>query len=109
MAITTASAATAREINRAIQTHQRNWRHGALVRLRDGTKAWPGDCIATRRNDSRLASTGGAPVRNRQTWTVTGVKGDGSLTASNPDRGEVVLPADYVARHVELGWAVTGY
>ena len=28
---------------------------------------------------------------------------------SAPDRGTVVLPADYTARHVELGWATTGY
>jgi hypothetical protein len=28
---------------------------------------------------------------------------------SAPDRGTAVLPADYASRHVELGWAVTGY
>ncbi len=48
-------------------------------------------------------------MRNRQAWTVTAVRGDGNLAASHPERGEVILPADYVARHVELGWAVTGY
>ncbi len=109
VAITTASAATARAINKAIQLHQRNWRHGASVRLRDGTRVWAGDCIATRRNDSSLVATAGASVRNRQAWTVTSVRGDGSLVVSHPERGEVILPADYVARHVELGWAVTGY
>ncbi len=109
VAITTASAATARDFNRAIQNHQRNWRNGAGVRLRDGTKAWPGDCVATRRNHSGLVATGGTSVRNRQTWTVTAVRPDGSLTVSHPERGEVVMPADYVARQVELGWAVTGY
>ncbi|MDQ6698024.1 MAG: hypothetical protein M3Z46_11280 [Actinomycetota bacterium] len=48
-------------------------------------------------------------VRNRQTWTVAAIDADGRLTASHPERGTVTLPADYVARHVELGWAVTGY
>ena len=28
---------------------------------------------------------------------------------SDPERGKVLLPAGYVTRHVELGWAVTGY
>ena len=109
VAITTASATTAREINKAIQVHQRNWRHGASVRLRDGTRVWAGDAIATRRNYSSLLSSAGTPVRNRQAWTVTSVRGDGSLTAAHPERGEVRLPPHYVARHVELGWAVTGY
>jgi ATP-dependent exoDNAse (exonuclease V) alpha subunit len=48
-------------------------------------------------------------VRNRHTWTVVAVGHDGSLTVAEPDRGTVTLPADYVARHVELAWAVTGY
>jgi ATP-dependent exoDNAse (exonuclease V) alpha subunit len=48
-------------------------------------------------------------VRNRHTWTVVAVGRDGSLTVSDADRGTVTLPADYVTRHVELGWAVTGY
>jgi hypothetical protein len=40
---------------------------------------------------------------------VTEAHPDGSLTVTHPERGSVDLPADYVARHVELGWAVTGY
>jgi ATP-dependent exoDNAse (exonuclease V) alpha subunit len=48
-------------------------------------------------------------VRNRQTWTVTAVRADGSLDVADRERGSVRLPAAYVARHVELGWAVTGY
>ncbi|MDP9070486.1 MAG: hypothetical protein M3N68_04235 [Actinomycetota bacterium] len=109
VAITTASAATAREINKAIQHDRRNWLQGASLRLRDGTRVWAGDCIATRRNDGSLVATGGASARNRQTWKVTSVRGEGSFTAAHPERGEVVLSAAYVARHVELGWAVTGY
>jgi hypothetical protein len=40
---------------------------------------------------------------------VEAVGADGSLVVSHPVRGRVRLPAAYVARHVELGWAVTGY
>ena len=48
-------------------------------------------------------------MRNRQAWTVEHVGEDGSLTVSHPTRSRVRLPADYVSRNVELGWAVTGY
>lgn len=109
VAVTTSTAARAREINEAIQHHEGDWRCGRSVRLRDGTSVWAGDRIATRRNDRALLTTNGSSVRNRQTWTVTAVGADGSLAISDPDRGDAVLPADYVARHVELGWAVTGY
>ena len=42
-------------------------------------------------------------------WTVAATRADGSITVHHDERGSVGLPADYVARHVELGWAVTGY
>lgn len=78
------------------------------MELADATRALVGDQIATRRNAPLVTDTGVA-VRNRYTWTVVAVRAGGSLTVANPDRGTVTLPADYVARHVELGWAVTGY
>jgi hypothetical protein len=40
---------------------------------------------------------------------VTTVHRNGDLTVVDADRGAVHLPAGYVARHVELGWASTGY
>jgi len=109
VAITTASAATAREINQAIQHHQGHWRAGSGVRLHDGTKVFVGDTVATRKNERMLLDSHGNPVRNRQTWTVAEVRPDGALLVRAPDRGEVLLPAGYVSRSVELGWAVTGY
>ncbi len=48
-------------------------------------------------------------MRNRQTWIVTAAHVDGSVTAHHGERGDVILPRSYVGRHVELGWAVTGY
>jgi len=77
--------------------------------LRDGTRAHVGDQVATRRNDSALRTDAGERVRNRHTWTVTATRPDGSLTVEQSQRGSVELPARYVAEHVELGWAVTGY
>ncbi len=103
------TAETARRINIEIQ-RQTNRRPGrGRVALADGTRAGPGDRIATRRNQPSLRTTDGRQVRNRHTWTVETTGPDGSLTVAHPDRGAVRLPADYVAEHVELGWAVTGY
>jgi conjugative relaxase-like TrwC/TraI family protein len=108
VAITTTNSEMARAINREIQylAHPRTVRG---VPLRDNTIAQAGDQIATRRNDPKLWTHLGHQVRNRHLWTVTDTHADGSLTVAHPDRGTVDLPADYVARHVELGWAVTGY
>jgi conjugative relaxase-like TrwC/TraI family protein len=108
LAITCTTSATARAINLEIQRRRRCRRAGPVVELADGTQALVGDQIATRRN-ARLVTDTGAAVRNRHTWTVVAVGRDGSLTVADPDRGTVMLPGDYAARHVELGWAVTGY
>jgi conjugative relaxase-like TrwC/TraI family protein len=109
VAITTASAGTAQAINVEIQHRRNPTRSGPNVALADGTVAFAGDRIATRRNDPRLLTTARAEVRNRQSWTVSEVHRNGDLTITDPDRGTVRLPAGYVARHVELGWATTGY
>jgi len=108
VAVTTASAGTARAINVAIQHRRNPRRRGEHVRLADGTAAFVGDQVATRRNLALVTQRGSA-VRNRQSWTVGAVGEDGSLEVSDPERGSVRLPASDVARHVELGWAVTGY
>ena len=107
VAITTARVETARAINRAIQ-FQRRSHHTPGVRLADGTSAHVGDQVATRRNSGERTDRGVA-VRNRQLWTVAAVERNGWLTVENPERGRVTLPRSYVADHVELGWAVTGY
>ncbi|WP_188893451.1 MobF family relaxase [Microlunatus endophyticus] len=82
------------------------------VALHDGTAAGAGDTIVTRNNDRRL-TTGKGWVKNGDTWTVVDAHTDGSLTVQRPGargrRGRVVLPADYVAEHVELGYAITAH
>jgi conjugative relaxase-like TrwC/TraI family protein len=63
-----------------------------------------GDRVATRRNDADLG------VANRQTWTVTSLGKDGSLTLQSNGRGrgrDRVLPAEYANRFVELAYAAT--
>ena len=109
VAITTASTGTARAINVEIQRRRSPRRQRRSVALADGTQVFVGDQVATRRNDASVLARRGTAVRNRHTWTVTAIGVDGSLTVEDPNRGEAHLPADYVARHVELGWAVTGY
>jgi len=81
------------------------------VELHDGTRAAAGDSVITRHNDRRLRA-GRGWVRNGDRWTVTEVRDDGSLTLRRATRkrgASVVLPADYVAEHVDLGYAVTSY
>ncbi|MGH9180551.1 MAG: AAA family ATPase [Acidimicrobiales bacterium] len=109
VAITTASTGTARAINVEIQRRRNPRQEGPSVALADGTRVFVGDQVATRRNDASVVAADGAAVRNRQTWTVTAIGEDGSLTLVDRQRGSVRLPKDYVARHLELGWAVTGY
>jgi conjugative relaxase-like TrwC/TraI family protein len=80
--------------------------HGE-VRLRDGTHASVGDVVLTRRNDRRLGVSSTDWVKNGDRWTVTGVRG-GNLAVRHRDSGlTTVLPAEYVAAYVELGYAST--
>ncbi|ACV05706.1 Multifunctional conjugation protein TraI [Kytococcus sedentarius] len=84
---------------------------GQEVELTDGTTAGIGDTIITRRNDRRLRN-GKDWVRNGDTWTITGVRDDGSVTIRKTGRrfgGTIVLPTTYVADHVDLGYAITAH
>ena len=80
----------------------------AVVRIAGGEHAYVGDVIVTRRNDRELRTSIGEPVRNRDLWTVTATHADGALTVSHlGGHGTLTLPADYVGRHVRLGYAAT--
>ncbi|WP_257478507.1 ATP-dependent DNA helicase [Acidipropionibacterium jensenii] len=81
------------------------------VALHDGTRAATGDVVITRRNDRRLRA-GRSWVRNGDRWTVIDARDDGSLALQRAGAkwgATVIGPADYVAEHVELGYAVTSY
>ena len=91
---------------------------GVEVMLVDGSAASAGDVIITRRNN-RALRTSGTPtdgprtagedfVKNGDRWTVTAARDDGSLQVVNTRTGrDTVLPAAYVAGHVQLGYATT--
>jgi conjugative relaxase-like TrwC/TraI family protein len=65
------------------------------------------DLIVTRENDRRLRTTSGW-VKNGDEWSVTATHEDGSLSVARlRGHDSVVLPARYVATHVELAYAST--
>ncbi len=66
----------------------------------------PGDEIVTRQNDRQLVTDRGDMVRNRAIWTIDLIHRDGSLSVSGQS-GRIHLPVEYVAEHVELGYART--
>ena len=81
------------------------------VGLRDGTAASEGDLVITRHNDRRLRN-GRTWVRNGSRWIVTAVREDGSVSIRPAARrfgGGIVLPADYVVEHLDLGYAITAH
>ena len=78
------------------------------AQIAGGERAHVGDVVATRRNDRTLITSAGEPVHNRETWTVTAIGSDGSLTVTREQgHGTVTLPADYAHDHVRLGYAAT--
>ncbi|UUZ58708.1 MobF family relaxase [Nocardioides sp. B-3] len=80
---------------------------GPSVRLSDECDARVGDVVITRRNDRRLGISGSDWVKNGDRWIITATK-DGRLSVQHRDSGlHTMLPAEYVAEHVELGYAST--
>jgi AAA domain len=98
-------------INNHIQNTRRE--HGHIddeqqVAIGGREHAHIGDVVATRRNHRHLTTTTGERVRNRDQWTVTNIHDNGDLTLTPIDgRGQITLPAEYVAEHVRLGYAAT--
>lgn len=86
------------------------------ITLHDETRAGIGDIVVTRLNNRHLRAEhddgnidwGRDWVKNGDLWRVVTRGGDGALRARHLETGAtVVLPADYVAAHVELGYAAT--
>ena len=73
-----------------------------------GGRDWQaGDVLRARRNDRRL-KLGDGHVRNGDRYQVLGPSPeDGLIVEDLLGRGRIVLPAAYVAEHVEYGWAST--
>jgi conjugative relaxase-like TrwC/TraI family protein len=82
--------------------------HAPTVVLADQLTASVGDTIRTRKNARWLPIGRTDFVRNGYRYTVTEVMTDGSLKARHLRSGRIVtLPADYLAKHVTLGYAAT--
>lgn len=81
---------------------------GRVLTLADGTKVSKGDRIITRENDRRLRISRTNWVKNGDRWHVRSVNADGSLTVVHDAIGKAItLPADYVSKTVQLGYATT--
>jgi DNA primase catalytic core len=81
---------------------------GRVLTLADGTKVSEGDRIITRENDRRLQISRTNWVKNGDRWHVKKVNANGSLTVVHDKLGKTItLPADYVSKTVQLGYATT--
>lgn len=77
--------------------------------LSEGTTLGVGDVVVTRRNVRALVS-GSGWFKNGDLWQVVAVRRDGSLVVKRPNRSDTAtLPAAYVSRHVELGYATAAH
>jgi conjugative relaxase-like TrwC/TraI family protein len=95
-----------RELNLRAQTARGP--AGESAPLADGCAAHVADVVISRRNDRRLGINGTDWVKNGDRWQVEAVRADGGLAVRHLDsRLQMTLPADYVAAHVELGYAST--
>ena len=67
------------------------------------------DLVVTRENNRRL-TTDTSWVKNGDVWIVSATRANGSMTVTRVSgHGSVVLPAGYVAEHVELAYATTAH
>ena len=81
---------------------------GPVRRLADGNEASMGELIITRENDRGLRTSATDWVKNGDRWTVLEIHDGGDLSVQHTQhRRTVRLPADYVARSTELGYACT--
>ena len=102
--------APARELVRELNLRAQAARgtDGPSAPLSDGCDAHVGDVVISRRNDRRLGVSGTDWVKNGDRWQVDAVGPDGGLSVRHlASRLHATLPADYVAAHVELGYAST--
>jgi conjugative relaxase-like TrwC/TraI family protein len=67
-----------------------------------------GDEVVTRRNDRTLRTGQGLMVKNRDHWIIDGIHDDQSVTVTGRT-GTIRLPAEYVAEHLQLGYAQTSH
>lgn len=107
---------TVRELNQRARTDRLDTTGqppGREVTLSDGTRATTGDTVVTRRNDRTFGAGDGSWVKNGDRWHVLTVRQDGAILVERhsgrrgSQAGRLTLPAEYVAEHVQLGYAST--
>lgn len=105
VALTVATNSEATTLNEVIRASREALGEvsAAATRGCDGLGIGQGDVVMVRRNDTQLG------VANREVFTVARVSSQGELTVTDPDGKYFTLPAEYVADHVHLGYAVTGH
>ncbi len=106
-----ADAETVADLNARARAHRvaTGGVNTAGVALRDGTTIGVGDQVITRLNRRELV-TGRGWVKNGDDWIVQAIDENGTVRVRRPSGGAVaVLPPDYVADHVELGYATTAH
>jgi conjugative relaxase-like TrwC/TraI family protein len=82
---------------------------GNALAVAGGGTAGVGDLVVTRQNNRRI-STGRRWICNGDEWSVTAIHDDGSMMMQRVNgTGEVLLPAEYVREHIELGYASTAH
>lgn len=81
------------------------------AQLVDGCRASVGDVVITRQNDRRIRTMRSGWVKNGDRWLITDIRRDGSVlvTRLGARGGSTVLSSEYVAEHVDLGYAVTAH
>jgi conjugative relaxase-like TrwC/TraI family protein len=74
---------------------------------KENTVAGVGDLVQARHNHWNLFRGNTRPLINRQTYRVTEVLTDGGLKVENSKGVALTVPADYVEKHLTLGYAST--
>ena len=83
-------------------------RRGRTIRLADGNSGSVGDVLITRSNRRDLRVSASDWVKNGDRWVLEKISQRGALKIRRLDTDlHVVVPADYVAAFVELGYATT--
>ncbi|MER6256260.1 MobF family relaxase [Streptomyces sp. NPDC001584] len=102
------------ELNQLAQAYRLGAGHLDLTHtteLREGVQAHRGDLIVTRKNArTNVLRSGKDFVKNGDQWMLLEVRDNGDVEVRHTDHGgRTILPADYVAKHVDLGYASTGH
>ncbi|WP_404385257.1 relaxase domain-containing protein [Knoellia locipacati] len=106
-----ADADTVRDLNARARAHRvaAGEVGDTEIRLGDGSAVGVGDVVVTRLNRRALV-TGSGWVKNGDDWIVRAIDENGSMRVRRASGGAVaVLPADYVAENLELGYATTAH